>query len=160
MRHKLTSLSALALVGLLTSPAAAAPDKPTADEVKKVFAYFNEGKGSGPVLLELEPCLKVGHEEGKPKKTCVEPITDPVPPKTTVFAFTRYFVPADDTYEITFEWLHDGKERAAKTASVSTGYAYGTWKGSTLHEPGEHTIRIKVGDEVLGTTKVTVAASE
>lgn len=150
-------LALLATSTLLSASALAAPEKPTADEVKKVFDYFNDGKGGGPILLELTPCLKVGHQEGNPKKACVELAEGKVPAKSTVFAFTRFFVPADDEYEVTFEWVLDGDVKASKTAMVTTGYAFGTWKGSTLRAPGEYTLRVRNGEEVLGTAKVTIA---
>ena len=156
MRAPVSRLLCLAFVGALALPAAAAPEKPTAAEVTKVFDYFNKGQGKGPVLLVLEPCLKVGRKEGEPKKACVEPATDAVPAKTTVFAFTRFFVPAGDTYEVTFEWSRDGEVISSKEAKVLTGYAYGTWKGTTLRKPGNYTIAIKLGDEVRGSAKVTV----
>lgn len=149
-------LATLSLVAVCALPALAAPSKPSPDEVKKVFDYFNEGKGGGPVLLELTPCLNVGRKEGVAKKLCVEPVTGPVPAGTTVFAFTSFFVPADDSYEISFEWVQGSEITTTKSASISTGYAYGTWKGTTLRKAGEYTIRIKLGDEVLGSAKVTV----
>ena len=50
----------------------------------------------------------------------------------------------------------DGEVISSKEAKVLTGYAYGTWKGTTLRKPGNYTIAIKLGDEVLGSAKVTV----
>ncbi len=156
MRAPITRLLCLTFVSALALPAGAAPAKPTAAEVTKVFDYFNKGQGQGPVLLVLEPCLKVGRKEGDPKKACVEPVTEPVDGETTVFAFTRFFVPAGDTYDVVFEWSRDGEVVSSKEAKVLTGYAYGTWKGTTLRKPGNYTIAIKLGDEVLGSAKVTV----
>lgn len=141
------------LLSLFALPALA-EEVPTAAEIKKVMDYFRTGQGKGPVLVDLVPCLKVDRPAPGKKKDCVEPAGEKVKKGTVVNAFTRWFVPQDDTYELTFEWLHEGKVVSTGTASVEGSFGYGTWKAKTLSRPGTWEVRIKRGDEVLGSTKI------
>ncbi|MCA2978874.1 MAG: hypothetical protein INH37_11350, partial [Myxococcaceae bacterium] len=73
---------ALALPALAQDPSA---PPPTADELKRVLDYQDNGKDRGPVLLDVVPCLKVDQTKGSPTQfTCIEPLTGPVKKGTAV----------------------------------------------------------------------------
>jgi hypothetical protein len=156
MRTAVASLLALLGALVVTTPVAADEARPSADEVKRVMGYFATGKGKGPVLLELVPCLKVDRKEGEARKSCVEPVTDGVPAKTIVSAYMQFFVPADDTYEVTVEFAKDGAVKSTKTVSIQTGYAYGTWTAASLNDAGTWTIKARVGADEVGSATVQV----
>lgn len=148
-------LFAAALVSLLALPALA-DEVPTAAEVKKVMDFYRQGQGKGPVLIDLVACLKIDRPAPGKKKDCVEPAGESVKKGTVVNGFTRWFVPEGDTYELAFEWLHEGKVVSMSAFNVEGSFAYGTWKAKTLTKPGSWEFRVKRGEEVLGSMKVAV----
>ena len=142
---------------LVATPALAAP--PTPDEVNRVMEYFNTGAADGPILLELTPCLKVGKKEGEERMSCLEPVSGAVKKKTVVNAWTRWFVPKDGKYEdLSFQFLLGGEPRETKDLSLEKGSTTGNgaYKAATLGKAGEWEIKVRRGDKVLATTKVTV----
>ena len=147
-------LGFLAALSLLSSPALA-DEAPTASEIKKVMDFFRNGQGKGPVLVDLVPCLKVDRPAPGKKKDCLEGVADEVPKGTVVNAFTRWFVPEGDTYELTFEWLHEGEVVSSGTVTVEGSFGYGTWKAKSLTKAGAWEVRVKRGDDVLGSAKMT-----
>lgn len=147
-----------ALMAMAIAPAAHA-EKPTAEEVKKVINYFETGAGQGPILLEMTPCLKIGKKEGEKRKSCVEPAGETVARKTTLNIWTSWMVPKDDKYDdIRVVFLHEGEVRATKDLKVSPGFnfRYGTWTAKGLFKTGNWEIKIKRGDVVLQSAKITV----
>src|SRR4051812_26444933 len=108
MQRNLGRILGLGAVICLMGAGLAWAAPPTAAEINNVYEYLENGKDSGPILLELVPCLKVdkkipeGADPKSPefknaKKTCVEPITSPVNKKTEVTAWMRFFVPKGTT---------------------------------------------------------------
>lgn len=143
---------------MAAAPSASA-QKPTAEEITKVINYFESGAGQGPILLEMTPCLKVGKKEGEKRKSCVEPAGETVARKTTLNIWTSWMVPKGDKYDdIRVVFLHEGEVRATKDLKVSTGYnfRYGTWTAKGLYKTGNWEVKIKRGDVVLQSAKVTV----
>jgi hypothetical protein len=142
---------------LSASPAFSAP--PTPDEVNRVLDYFNTGKDDGPILLELTPCLKVGKAPGEERMSCLEPVTGPVKKKAVLNAWTRWFVPKDGKYEdLSFQFLLGGEPRETKDLSLEKGSTTGNsaYKAATLSKAGEWEVKVRRGDKVLGSAKVTV----
>jgi hypothetical protein len=130
---------------------------PTRDEILRVVEYFDRGKGQGPVLLELTPCLKIDKPEGERKKRCVEPITAKVQKRTTAYVFLRFLVPRDDRYDdITVEWTRDGEVVGTSAVSVATSWSYGVWKARALTRAGKWTVSVRRGDAVLDKADIIV----
>lgn len=139
----------------LALPAAA--QRPTADEVARVLDYFNNGKGKGPVLLEMTPCLEIGRPEGERKKRCVKPIEGAIPAGTTTYVYLRWVVPRGDAYsDIVVEWLRGGDVDASSEIAVSTSWSYGIWKARALRTAGTWTVRVRRGEETLGEKRIVV----
>jgi hypothetical protein len=157
-RHRALALM-LSAASFCSSAALAAP--PTAEEINRVMDHFNNGKDAGPVLLELTPCLKVDKKPGEDRKSCVEPVAGPVPRKSVLNVWMRWFVPKGQKYDgMDVQFVHGGEVRETKdlTIDVDTGSTnYGVYKASTLSKPGEWEVRIRVKGTVVGTAKVTVA---
>ena len=147
--------SAVAFAEEPTAPAAAPP--PSADELKRVLDYQDNGKDRGPVLLDVVACKKVDTEKGPTQFTCIEPVSGPVKKGTVVNAWVQFFCPKDGNYEdISVQWVLDGEPRATNDVVVK-GYARTrTWKAQSMTKPGKWEIRVKRGATVLGTASVVV----
>lgn len=142
-------------LGLLSFSVSATP--PSADEVNRVVDYFNTGKGQGPVLLEMTPCLEIGKPAGERKKKCIKPITAAVRTGTTAYVYLRWVVPRDDKYDdIVVEWLRGDDVEASTQISVSTSWSYGIWKAKGLTKSGSWTVRVRRGEQVLGESQIVV----
>jgi len=136
----------------LAVPAVAQPAVPSADEINKVLNYFNDGKDTGPILVEAALCGKVDRKT----KECTDPVTDKTEAKKTVELLMRWFVPKDGVYDdIRIEWIHEGEVRLTSDLKITTAYNYRTWKAKTLKKEGAWEIRIRRGDDEIKTIKVT-----
>jgi len=149
-------------VGLLLLPLAllsfgAHAEPPTADDVNRVVDYFNSGKGQGPILLEMTPCLEIGKPEGERKKKCIKPIAGPVRAGTTAYVYLRWVVPRDDRYDdIVVEWLRGTNVESTTKISISTSWSYGIWKAKGLSKSGTWTVRVLRGDKVFAESQIVV----
>jgi len=134
------------------APAAAPPPAPTPEEINKVLNYEDNGKDSGPILLQLVPCNKVDTAKGSPTQfTCIEPITGPVKKGTTVNAWLQFFCPKGGKYEdVTLQWLLDGQVRTTTDVKVEGQGRTRTWKASTLSKPGKWQIKLQRGGADMG----------
>ena len=149
-------MKAIAIVAALTTAAVARADAPTADEINKVYDYYKTGKDQGPVLLELKACLKAGKKPGDDHMTCLEEVTGPVKKGTVVNAWMRWFSPQGGKYEdLSVQFALGGEVKATKDFTLGESWSYGVYKGDTLAKPGEYEIRVRRGEKVLGTLKVT-----
>ena len=168
--RKLLGIAAATTV-LTAGLAFAAP--PTADEINRVHEYLEGGKDSGPILLEITPCLKVdkkvpeGADPKSPeaknaKRACIEAVTGPVAKKTAVSAWMRFFVPKGAKYteedlKIIYKGAEDVETIPFSIDQESGSSSYGMYKSKTLKTAGEWEITVKYKDAVLGTAKVTVS---
>ncbi|MBL9039173.1 MAG: DUF2914 domain-containing protein [Archangium sp.] len=144
------------------APGAEAPvlldPPPSADEIKRVYDYQENGKLRGPALLDLVPCLKVDQVKGSPTAfTCVEPITGPVKKGTIVHAWMQWFCPKGGKYEdITLQWMFDGQPRSTVDLVVEGLSRTRTWRAQSLTKAGTWQIRIMRGGKELGLASITV----
>jgi hypothetical protein len=153
--HALRLGLALAGSSLVAAPAAA--QLPTAEEASRVLSYFHSGKGQGPLLLELTPCLEVARPEGEKRKRCTKTVTGPLKRGTTTFVYTRWMVPRDDAYDdILVRWTRNGATVEESAISVSTSWSYGVWKARGLSEAGTWRVEIRRGETILGSTEIVV----
>jgi hypothetical protein len=136
-------------------PAAAVP---TADEIKRVLDYQENGKDLGPVLLELVPCLKVDTTKGSATiYNCVEPVTGPVKKNTTVSAWMAFFCPKGGKYEdLTVQFLFEGQVRQTLDVTVEGLSRTRTYRSQTFGKAGKWQIKVMRGDKELASTNVTV----
>src|SRR5438445_13514796 len=138
---------------LAATPALAAA--PTADEIKKVEDYYENGKADGPVLLEFTPCLKVDKKPGEEHKSCLEPAGASVKAGKTVNAWMRWFVPKGGKYEdLSVQFKFGGEARATKDFSVTESRSYGIYLGSTLAKAGDWEIVVRKGETVVASAKI------
>lgn len=151
------SLAASALAQEAAAPAAPA-QPPSADEIKRVLDYQDNGKDRGPALLDVIPCTKVDQTKGSPTQfTCIEPITAPVKKGTTVLAWVQFFCPKGGSYEdVSIQYLHEGQVRNTVDVKIEGLARTRTWRGHTLAKAGKWQIKVLRGDKELGATSVTV----
>jgi hypothetical protein len=157
-------LSRLSLAILLASAPALAEDAlpaaaaPTADEIKRVLDYHENGKDLGPVLLDLVACLKVDTTKNSPTiYNCLEPVTGPVKKNATVSAWTAWFSPKGGTYEdLSIQFLHEGVVRTTLDVKVEGGWKTRNFRSHTLGKAGAWQIKVLRGDKELGSVKLTV----
>lgn len=162
----LTRSALLAVLGLssftFAQDMAAAPAKapvkvPTADSVRETWTYFKDGQGQGPLLVEAKLCTEVG-KEGANKFECVTEVGAEVKANATVMLWQAYLVPQGDTYEDLMVQVKQGSVvRETKDVKVK-GDSWRTrqWTGVRLNKPGEWTVAVVRGDQVLKEVKVKV----
>jgi hypothetical protein len=152
------AIIASSVLAQTANPAAPTEPPPSADEIKRVMDYQENGKDRGPALLELIPCLKVDNTKGSATaNTCIEPVSGPVKKGTTVFAWTLWFCPKDGKYEdVSIQFLHEGQVRSTVDVTVQGLARTRTWRGSSLTKPGKWQIKVLRGAQELGATTVVV----
>jgi hypothetical protein len=131
---------------------------PTADEIKRVLDYQENGKDRGPILIELTPCLKVDTTKGSPTLyNCVEPITGPIKKNTTVHAWLAFFCPKGGVYDdITLQFLFEGQVRQTVDVKVEGLSRTRTYRSHTFGKSGKWQIKLARGDKELATANITV----
>lgn len=157
-RTSMKNLSGMLIASFLLSTGAAFAAPPTGEEINKVMDYYQNGKDQGPVLLEFVPCLKVGKKPGEDRSSCVEQVSGPVKKKTLVNAWMRWMVPKGGKYEdLSVVFVLNGEPRETKDLTLETeSTSYGAYKSVTMSKAGEWEIRVRRGDQVLQSAKVTV----
>lgn len=130
------------------APAAAAQPPPSADEIKRVMDYQDNGKDRGPALLDIVPCMKVDQTPKSPTQfTCIEPVTGPVKKGTTVNAWVQFFCPKDGKYEdLKIQWLLGSEVRQTTDITISGLARTRTWRAHTPPKAGKWTIKVIQGE--------------
>jgi hypothetical protein len=157
------TLSSLALAQDAATEAAAAPstpvNKPTAEAVKDTWNYYLKGQGNGPILVEAKLCTEVA-KEGPNKFDCtveVDPVAG-IKSGTTVMLWQAYLVPQGDAIEDLMVQTKQGNTvRATKDVKVKgDGWRARQWTGVSLNKPGNWTVSVLRGDQVLKEIQVKV----
>lgn len=143
--------------------AAAAPvdtkPPPPADEIKHVLDYFYNGKDRGPALVELKACLKVdsSSKDAATKNECIEPVAGNVKKDTTVHGWTMWYLPEGANYDdVSLQFLFGNEVRSTVDVKLNTAGRTRTWRSSTASKKGKWTIKVKRGEQELGSTSFTV----
>jgi hypothetical protein len=148
----------LTVVGTTALAQEASAPPPTAEEIKRVLEYQDNGKDRGPALLDVIVCSKVDQAKGSATQfTCLEPVTGPVKKGSIVNAWVQFFCPKGGKYEdIKIQWLH-GTEVRQTTDIVVEGLARTrTWRAHTPPKAGKWTVKVLQGDKELGAASFTV----
>lgn len=147
--------------GTAAAPAAPAEPPPSAEMIKKVVDYLENGKDRGPALLDVIPCLKIDNTKGSPTQfQCTEPVTGPVPKNTTVYAWLQWYCPKEGKYEdVQIQFLHEGQVRNTVDVPVSGFGRTRGWRGLNMTKVGKWTIKITRGDKELGSATLDIAAN-
>ncbi|MDP2340115.1 MAG: hypothetical protein Q8O67_04090 [Deltaproteobacteria bacterium] len=152
------ALAASSLVHAQETPPAAEPPPPapSADEIKRVAAYYLHGQAAGPILMELTLCSEIGkNTEGK--LACGAELPASVKKGDPITAFVKFFAPKGGKYEdLKIRFLLDGEVRTTSDMTVTeswTGYA--NYKKTTASKAGTWEVQVLRGDVVLASKKVT-----
>ena len=144
--------STLIVASLTLALPALAQTAPTAEEINKVMDYYKNGQDQGPILLEAVLCGKVDRKT----KECQDPVGQSVAAKSKVELKMRWFVPKEGKYDdIRIEWAHNGEIRRTSDLKLSGSMNYRTWKAKTLSKVGDWEVRIRRGDKMIKTLKVS-----
>jgi hypothetical protein len=140
------------------SAAGAQLQPPPADELKRAIDYLENGKDSGPVLLDLIPCSKVDQAKGSSTLfTCLEPVSGAVKKGTTVQAWTQWFCPRGGKYEdITIQSSFEGEVRNTSDVVVEGLGRTRTWRSFTLSKPGKWQLKVMRAGKELGALNLVV----
>jgi len=152
---------AMALTAVTT---AAAQEKPTGDEARKVIDYYYQGKGGGAVLMDLQICEGIGKEEGGQKNECLNTIEPgKVQLGQELQLWMNFLVPIDDTADIIVTFSRKGKVRHTANVKLTSANRYRTWKRLPTERAGQWTISIlqELADKDLdlGSLQYTVAGN-
>lgn len=145
----------------LTPILAAAADKPSPEEVKKVLDYYYHGKGMGPVLVDVKICRDV-QREGDEKNECAGDLSgQSVKKGDSVYVWMAFMAPmGEEAQTIMVQYEMNGVTRAVKNAQVAGGLRGRTWQKFTFDKVGSWKLKLVhdtgSGADVLGTRDVTV----
>ncbi len=141
-----------------------AQDIPTADEVRKVLDFYNNGQGQGIVLRDSKICAGI-HKEGTNKYECKDEIIEFIqgsdssaPPEVkhktkvgeTILVWMSFMVPQGDEEKVIVQYSMGGTARRSSKANVKGSIRYrtwtryipksvGTWEIKIFHDLGENT---------------------
>ena len=134
---------------------------PSAEMIKQVVDYLENGKDRGPALLDVIPCLKIDNTKGSPTQfQCVEVATGPVKKGTTVFAWLQWYCPKEGKYEdVQIQFLHEGAVRQTVDIPVAGFGRTRGWRGNNFNKIGKWTIKVSRGDKELGSVAVDVVSN-
>jgi len=156
------TLSPVALAQDAATPTAAPTGtpaaKPGADAVKSTWDYFYRGQGQGPVLVEAKLCTEVP-DNGPNKFECTAEVDAAgIKAGTSVKVWQVYLVPQGDSIEDLMVQTKQGTTvRETKDVKVKgEGWRSRTWTSVRLPKPGNWTVSVMRGDEVLKEIQVKV----
>lgn len=141
-----------------SAPAAEPVKAPSADAVRDTWNYFYKAQGQGPVLVEAKLCTEVG-KEGPNKFECtVEVPAEGVKANTSVMVWQSYLVPQGDSIEDLMVQTRQGNVvRETKDVKLKgEGWRARQWTGVRLSKPGDWTVSILRGEQVLKSFNVKV----
>jgi len=142
------------------APAAPAVNKPSAEAVKDTWNYFYKGKDQGPVLVEAKVCTEVA-KDGPNKFDCLTEVDPAVGVKanaTGLMLWQSYLVPQGAVVEDIMVQTKQGTTvRETKDVKLKgEGWRTRQWTGLRLNKPGNWTVAILRGDQVLQEIQVKV----
>jgi hypothetical protein len=167
MKKMLTRSVVCAVLGMsslaMAQDAAEAPAKepakvPSADAIRDTWNYFYKGQGQGPVLVEAKLCTEVA-KEGANKFECTAEVgAEGIKAGTTVMLWQAYLVPQGDSIEdIMVQTKQGNVVRETKDVKVKgDGWRARQWTGVRLNKPGNWTVVVMRGDQVLKEVQVKV----
>ncbi|NBD10506.1 MULTISPECIES: hypothetical protein [Corallococcus] len=140
------------------APAAESVKPPSADAVRDTWNYFYKGQGQGPVLVEAKLCTEVA-KDGPNKYECTAEVgPEGVKAGASVMLWQSYLVPQGDSVEdLTVQVKQGNTVRETKDVKVKgEGWRARQWTGVKLAKPGNWTVVIMRGDQVLKEVPVKV----
>jgi hypothetical protein len=154
------SSGALAQEAGMAAPEAAPVAKPSAEAVRDTWNYFYKGKDQGPVLVEAKICTEVA-KDGPNKFDClveVDPNTGVKANATGLMLWQSYLVPQGAVVEdIMVQTKQGATVRETKDVKLKgEGWRTRQWTGLRLNKPGNWTVSIIRGDQVLQEIQVKV----
>lgn len=159
MKYLLVLLSAT----LLIAGPAAAQERPTAEETRRVVAYYFEGQGSGAILMDHVLCQEIG-QEGPDKNQCLDTINpSQVSQGQELYLWMNFLVPSEDSADVLIAFSRNGKVRRTASVKLSAATRFRTWKKIPTNKPGQWSVSVtqELGDKDLdlGGFQYTVAES-
>ncbi|NOK18618.1 hypothetical protein [Corallococcus carmarthensis] len=140
------------------APAAETVKAPSADAVRDTWNFFYKGQGQGPVLVEAKLCTEVA-KDGPNKYECTAEVgPEGIKAGTTVMLWQSYLVPQGDSVEdLTVQVKQGATVRETKDVKVKgEGWRARQWTGVKLAKPGNWTVVVMRGDQVLKEVPVKV----
>lgn len=158
MLTRSTLLMTFALASAASAQNAEPVAAPSADEIKRVLDYQENGKEKGPTLLDVVPCAKVDSTKGSPTAfTCIEPITAPVKRGTSVQVWTQWFCPKGGRYEdVAIQAALEGQVRSTVDLTIEGVSRTRTWRPFIVNKAGKWQFKVSQGGRELGTASVVV----
>ncbi|MDP1915201.1 MAG: DUF2914 domain-containing protein [Myxococcales bacterium] len=152
--------ASLALAQDPAAPAKPSAPPPTADEIKRVMEYQDNGKDRGPALLDVIICTKVDQTKGSETiYTCIEPLAGNHKKDTVINAWMQFFVPKGGEYEdLKIQWLFNSEVRETKDFKIKGLARARTWLAHTPKKAGKWTVKVLQGEanKELGSASFTV----
>jgi hypothetical protein len=156
-----SSIRSVVLVAVVTSSFAFAQaptvKPPSADAIRDTWNFFQNGKGQGLVLVDLKLCTDIA-KDGPNKFECATEIgADGVKAGTNVNVWQAYLLPQGDLIEdLTVQLKQGNTVRETKDVKVKgESWRTRTWTGVRIAKPGEWTISVMRGEQLLKEVKLT-----
>lgn len=130
---------------------AAAQDRPSAQEVRKVVDYYYNGQARGVILAEHFLCTEVALE-GDDKNDCrVTHELPAVAQGAEMLLWLNFLVPSGDEADILVLFSRKGHVRSTAKIAVKGAIRYRTWKKIPTAKVGEWQVTVlqEMGEEDL-----------
>lgn len=128
----------IALAALMAVPnLAQATDAPSADTVRQVMSYYQDGNTA--ILVEAKLCKEIG-KEGDTKNECVDEITGgKVNKGDKAYVWLNFFVPGEnsDAKNVLVQFSSKGTVLLSKQLHMKQTIRYRTWYALPTNKDGE-----------------------
>jgi hypothetical protein len=137
-----------------------AQERPAPEEAQKVVDYYNQGKGSGAILMAHKLCQEV-YEEGQGKYECKTEVTDAKIGKgQEIYLWMSFLVPAGDKADLFIQFKRKNNVRHVLKLELPSAVRYRTWKKIPADKIGDWELSIiqelEDGDLNLGALSYSV----
>ena len=141
----------LVVMIVLSAQTAAAQDRPSAEEVRKVVDYYYNGQSRGVILAEHFLCTEVALE-GDDKNDCRAKHALPaVAQGAEMLLWMNFLVPSGDEADILVLFSRKNRVRSTAKIAVKGAIRYRTWKKIPTAKVGDWQVTVlqEIGAEDL-----------
>lgn len=133
----------LALLFVLSSTFVFADDKPSIDEINRIFNYYDNGYNLGATLANYRICNDI-HREGPNKNNCAEEVAgNSLETNQPAYLWMLFMVPNQtDNEKVLLQFNYKGVTRRVKTHPINGAFRYRTWSKVKFDRPGEWVVKV------------------
>jgi len=160
----------LATLFTISPMLAQAEDKPSIDEVNRIFNYYDNGYSLGATLANYRVCNDI-HREGPDKNNCTEEVAgNQIETNQPAYLWMLLMVPDNTENEkVLLQFNYKGVTRRVKTHPINGAFRYRTWSKIKFDRAGEWVVKVlqesndnvtSLGELVINVTDPAIAQTD